>query len=63
MLIIKVKNGKLDPALKAYKRRVRQTKQLNRIRDKQHFVKKSTKKRLSKQKAIYKDSLRRKEEE
>jgi len=61
MLIIKVKNGKLEPALKAYKRRVRQTKQLKRIREKEHFVKPSVKKRLELQRAKHMDKVRRKE--
>jgi|TARA_R100000501_G_C2594246_1_gene93290 small subunit ribosomal protein S21 len=55
MLIIKVKNGKIDPALKAFKNKVRKTKQLQKIREDKYFTKKSVKKRLTKQKAVYKE--------
>jgi small subunit ribosomal protein S21 len=58
MLKVIVKNGKLDPALKQWKRKVRNTKQLQQLRENKEFVKPSTKKRLSKQKAAYKQKLR-----
>ena len=59
MLRITVKNGKLEPALKAYKRRVRQVKQLKRIREKEHFVKPSVKRRLELQRAKHMEKVRR----
>ena len=58
MIKVIVKNGKLDPALKQWKRKVRNTKQIQQIRENKEFVKPSTKKRLSKQKAAYKQKLR-----
>jgi len=58
MLKVIVKNGKLDPALKQWKRKVRNTKQLQQLRENKEFVKPSTKKRLGKQKAAYKQKLR-----
>jgi small subunit ribosomal protein S21 len=58
MIKVLVKNGKLDPALKAWKRKVRNTKQLQQLRDRQEFTKPSTTKRLKKQKASYKQRMR-----
>jgi len=63
MLIIKVKNGKIDPALKQYKRKLRNTKLLKRLRDGKAFVKPSEKKRLNLAKAKYKESKRLNNEE
>jgi small subunit ribosomal protein S21 len=59
MIRVQVKNGKLDPALKIWKRKVKNTKQLREIRERREFTKPSTKKRLSKQKSIYKEQQRR----
>ncbi len=59
MLIIKVNKGKIEPALKAFKNKVRKTKQLQKIREDKYFTKKSKKRRLTKQKAIYKEHLKR----
>ena len=47
MLIIKVQNGKIEPALKQYKRKLRNTKLVKRLRDGKAFVKPSEKKRLN----------------
>jgi len=58
MLRIEVKNGKIDPALKQYKRKVRNTKLLQRLRDGQTFTKPSSKRRLKLQKAKYKNKKR-----
>jgi len=63
MLIIKVKNGKIDPALKQYKQKLRNTKLLKRLRDGKAFVKPSEKKRLNLAKAKYKESKRLNNEE
>ena len=59
MIRVIVKNGKLDPALKIWKRTVRNTKQLQELRERKEFTKPSTKKRLKKQKASYKEKMRR----
>jgi small subunit ribosomal protein S21 len=59
MIRVIVKNGKLDPALKIWKRAVRNTKQLQELRERQEFTKPSIKKRLKKQKASYKEKMRR----
>jgi len=54
MLIVKVgKNEKIDRALKRLKKKFRNTKVLQQLREKKHYTKDSTKKRLVKQKAIY----------
>ena len=58
MIKVIVKNGKLDPALKVWKRKVRNTKQLQQLKDRQEFTKPSTAKRLKKQKASYKQRMR-----
>ena len=58
MIRVQVKNGKLDPALKIWKRKVKNTKQLQKQRDLKAYTKPSTRKRLSKQKAIYKQQQR-----
>tara|TARA_R100001509_G_C4803685_1_gene193984 strand:- start:354 stop:548 length:195 start_codon:yes stop_codon:yes gene_type:complete len=54
MLIVKVgKNEKIDRALKRLKKKFRNTKVLQQLREKKYYTKDSTKKRLVKQKAIY----------
>lgn len=56
MLIIKVVPGEsIEKVLKKYKRKVRNTKQLKRLKDMQNFTKKSIEKRERKKKAIYKN--------
>ena len=63
MLIIEVKEGeKIDRALKRFKRKYRNTKTLQILRDKQHFTKKSTRRRQQIQKAQYIQALRDQEE-
>lgn len=58
MIVIQVKKGEsIDRALKRYKYKVVKTKQIEQLREKQQFVKKSVRKREQKQKAIYKQSL------
>ena len=58
MIVIQVKKGEsIDRALKRYKYKVIKTKQIEQLREKQQFVKKSVRKREQKQKAIYKQSL------
>ncbi|HET8839254.1 MAG TPA: 30S ribosomal protein S21 [Flavobacteriaceae bacterium] len=63
MLIVKVKEGeKIERALKRLKRKYRDTKVLQNLRDKKQFTKKSVEKRKQMQKAQYIQSLRDKEE-
>lgn len=58
MIVIQVKKGEsIDKALKRYKYKVIKTRQIEKLREKQEFVKKSVKKREQKMKAIYKQSL------
>tara|TARA_R100001198_G_scaffold91645_1_gene70101 strand:- start:3 stop:191 length:189 start_codon:yes stop_codon:yes gene_type:complete len=54
MLIVEVRKGNVDRALKIMRRKVKLTKQLFKLRDGKHFTKKSQKKRLQLQKARYK---------
>ena len=53
MLIVEVKKGNVDRALKVMRRKVKLTKQLFKLRNGKHFTKKSQKKRLQLQKARY----------
>lgn len=54
MIIIKVgKNENIEKALKRYKFKVYKTKQLDDVRERQQYVKKSEKKRKQKEKAKY----------
>ena len=59
MLIIPVKDGEnIDRALKRYKRKTRNTKLMNQLRENKHFIKKSVKRRKQKEKATYIQHLR-----
>lgn len=63
MLIINVKDGEnIDRALKRYKRKTRDTKLINNLRDRKQFTKKSQEKRRRIQKAVYKQIMQNKEE-
>ena len=62
MLIIEVKKGNINRALKEMKFKFRRTKQLQRIREIQYFQKPSMKKRLQLEKAIRRDQKLREEE-
>jgi len=58
MLKIEVKPGEsIERALKRYKRKYRNTKRLDDIRDRQEFTKKSVEKRKTKKKAQYKEKF------
>jgi len=46
MLVIEIKNGNVDGALKIYKKKVQNTKQIERLRERHTYEKKSVKKRL-----------------
>jgi small subunit ribosomal protein S21 len=58
MLIIEVKNGNIEQALKQYKRKVIKTKQIKNLRDRQQFTKKSVERRDEFRKASYVQNLR-----
>lgn len=54
MIVIKVgKNENIERALKRYKFKVYKTKQLDKLREKQEYIKKSEKRRKQIQKAKY----------
>jgi small subunit ribosomal protein S21 len=58
MLIIPVKEGEnIDRALKRYKRKTRNTKLLNNLRERKQFTKKSVSRRKQVEKAAYKQHL------
>ncbi|SDQ21880.1 30S ribosomal protein S21 [Flagellimonas zhangzhouensis] len=58
MLKIEVKPGEsIERALKRYKRKYRNTKRLDQIRDRQEFTKKSVAKRKTLKKAQYKEQF------
>ena len=64
MLIIPVKEGEnIDRALKRFKRKTRNTKLINQLRENKHFTKKSVKRRKQKEKAVYKQHLQDQENE
>ena len=58
MIKVIVKNGKIDLALKKWKRKVKNTKQLQLQRDQQAYTKPSVKRRAEKLKAAYKQKMR-----
>jgi small subunit ribosomal protein S21 len=58
MIIIEVKKNNIEQALKQYKFKVYKTKQLEILRDRQEFVKKSVKNRKQKIKASYIQKLK-----
>ncbi len=57
MLIVDVKNGNIEYALKQYKRKVQNSKQIEELRDRKEFTKPSVKKRLQKEETIRKNKL------
>ena len=57
MLIIDVKDGNIERALKAYKNKVKSVKQIEQLRDRKEFEKPSVTKRINTQKAIRKEKL------
>jgi small subunit ribosomal protein S21 len=58
MIKVIVKNGKLEPALKQWKSKVRNTKQLQQLKEEQEYTKPSVKRRAKKLKAAYKQRMR-----
>ena len=64
MLIVKLdKKTSIEKALKKLKSKVIRTKQLKKIRNRKQFIKHSETKRLQKQKAIYIQQLKNKEQD
>lgn len=61
MLIIDVKKGNIEKALKMLKRKVIRTRLLKEVRERKQHVKPSVKKRLQKQKAVYIQRIKTKE--
>jgi small subunit ribosomal protein S21 len=54
MIIIDLNNEKsIESALRTYKQKVQKTKQIQKLRERQQFVKPSVKKRTERLKAIY----------
>jgi|TARA_R110002124_G_scaffold108556_1_gene261134 small subunit ribosomal protein S21 len=53
MLLVEVKKGNVDRALKVMRRKIKLTKQIFKLRDGKHYTKKSQRKRLQLQKARY----------
>jgi small subunit ribosomal protein S21 len=63
MIIIDVtKEKNIETALKKYKYKVQKTKQNEKLRERQQFVKPSVSKRSKKLKAVYKQKLNRSED-
>lgn len=54
MIIVKVKNGKIDAAVKVWKNKVKNTKLVKRIKEKEEYVKPSVKRRNVINKAKFK---------
>jgi small subunit ribosomal protein S21 len=57
MLIIDVKDGNIEKALKAYKNKVKSIKQIEQLRNRKEFENPSVTKRIQKLKAIHKEKL------
>jgi small subunit ribosomal protein S21 len=57
MLIVSVKGGNIEWAIKDYKRKVQSTKQIEELRDRKNFTKPSKRKRLQKEETIRKNKL------
>jgi small subunit ribosomal protein S21 len=57
MLIVSVKGGNIEWALKDYKRKVQSTKQIEELRDRENFTKPSKRKRLQREETIRKNKL------
>jgi small subunit ribosomal protein S21 len=58
MLIVDVKDGNIERALKVYKNKVKSVKQIEQLRDRKEFEKPSVTKRIAKQKAIRNNKLK-----
>jgi small subunit ribosomal protein S21 len=58
MLIVDVKDGNIERALKVYKNKVKSVKQIEQLRNRKEFEKPSITKRIAKQKAIRNTKLK-----
>ena len=59
MIIIDVKGERgIEFALRTYKQKVQKTKQIQKLREREEFVKPSVKKRKEKLKAIYSEKIK-----
>ena len=63
MLKIPVIKGNINGALKMFKRKFRDTKTLQKLRDRKEYIKPSVEKRQAKEKAIIRDKYRRDNDE
>ena len=63
MIKVNVKNGNIDKALRFLKRKVRNTKQTNELRERKTYTKPTEERRESKKKAIYIEQKRIKDED
>ena len=63
MLKIPVVKGNLNRALKQFKKKFRDTKTLQKLRDRKEYTKPSVEKRQAKEKAIIRDKYRRDNDE
>ena len=57
MIIIRIKNGNIESALKQYKNKVKSVKQTEQLTERKEFKKLSVIKRIQKQTAIHKNKL------
>ena len=57
MLIVSVKGGNIEWALKEYKKKVQSTKQIEELRDRKNFTKTSVRKRLQREETIRKNGF------
>ena len=59
MIIVNIANEKsLESALRTYKSKVQKTKQIQKLRERQEFVKPSVIKRVERLKAIYSEKIK-----
>jgi ribosomal protein S21 len=61
MIIVDVKKGNIERALKEYKGKVIKTRQMSELNNRKEFEKESVRKRREKQKGVYKNKKRREE--
>jgi small subunit ribosomal protein S21 len=57
MLVVSVRGGNIEWAIKDYKKRVQSIKQIEELRERKNFIKPSKRKRLQKEETIRKNKL------
>ena len=57
MLVVSVKGGNIEWAIKDYKKRIQSIKQIEELRERKNFIKPSKRKRLQKVETIRKNKL------